>query len=75
MQALSDAEREAVKQAHPELDAVEVDRLLDQLDALRVEQSLLDPETEQEAVRRLDARCAELKKKLPKLAETHWRAR
>lgn len=72
MQATSDDEREAVKQAHPELDAEEVDRLLDQLHALQAERSFLDPEAEQDLaqVRELDKRRDELiQQKLPRLEQ------
>jgi hypothetical protein len=76
MQSLGAREREVVRQAHPELEAEEIDRLIDRLDALRVEQSLLDPEADEEAVREIGARRDELiKEKLPRGEEALRRAR
>lgn len=77
MQALGDDARDAVKQAHPELDAEEVDRLLDQLDALRAERFFLDPEAEQDQdlIRTLDERRDKLiRQKLPRLEQALQKA-
>jgi len=70
MQPLDDEEREAIKQAHPDLDAEEVGRLIDQLEMLRAKRSFLDPETEEAELLELDKQRAELiEQKLPKFTQ------
>jgi len=77
MQPLDADERAAIKRAHPELDAEEVDSLLDRLDELRFERTYLDRGVAEDSSRLQqidDERAQLIEGKLPKLEQALQKA-